>query len=164
MPSWISVFQFLTFLSVTLSDAGYISISNLSLNFCISFFILFIHSTFLLCYFSSYRKFTPNLFCLFCIWLLVCSRSISTYLAEFSFVILERPFLFELLDPVSVSFISPFFREYLWINLFILYLQTCLQFCFFSVTNFKHFHLSIFLCFPFSFAFSLLSQFLYLSV
>ena len=63
--------------------------------------------------------------------LLVWSPSFSlNLLFEFSLVILETPVLIVLLDPVSVSFKSPFFRQYLSIYLFMLYCQTCLLFCF----------------------------------
>ena len=61
-----------------------------------------------------------------CIWLLVCAHAFSSYLwVEFSFFILECFVLFVLLDPVSVSFKSPFFWLYyqtfllFWFGLFI---------------------------------------------
>ena len=59
--------------------------------------------------FFLFSYFTPKLFCFLCIWFLVCSRAFL--LVVFSFVILECPVLFELLDPVSVFFKSPFFLQ-----------------------------------------------------
>ena len=86
----------------------------------------------------------------------MCPRAFPiNLLVEFHFVILERPVLVVLLDPVSVSFKSPFFRQTLLICLFQLYFQTCLLFCFF--------HLDILPCFFLPWHLRLLLQFLYLS-
>ena len=63
--------------------------------------------------------FTPKLFCFLCTQFLVCPRAFSTYLlVEFPFFILECFVLIVFLDPVSVSFKFPFFRQYLLIYLF----------------------------------------------
>ncbi len=85
---------------------------------------------------SLFPHFTPKLFCFLCIRLLVCTRSFPTnLLVEFSFVILECPDLFLLLDLVSVSFKSLFFRQYLLIYSFKLHHQTCQRFCFVFYPN-----------------------------
>ena len=71
------------------------------------------------CYVFLFPYLTPKLFCFHCIQLLVCPRAVSTYLlVEFSFFILKCLVLIVLLDPVSVSFKSPFFRQYLLFYLF----------------------------------------------
>ena len=59
--------------------------------------------------FSLFPYFTPKLFCFLCIQLLVCFRAFSIYLmVEFSFVILEYPVLFVLLEPSQIGFwVSP---------------------------------------------------------
>ena len=97
-----------------------------SLNSCYSFFMLFIHSDFLV---GSY--FTPKLFDFLFTRLLVFPRAFSTnLLVDFSLFIFESPVLSALLHPVSVSFKSHFFRQYLLVYLFKLYCQTCSLFCF----------------------------------
>ena len=81
------------------------------------------------CYFYSHVL-LQNCFFFFGIRLLVCPCAIFTnLLVAFSFVILESPVLSTLLEPVSVSFKSPFFRHLL-IHFFKLNCQICLLFCF----------------------------------
>ena len=58
--------------------------------------------------------FTLYLFCFLCIRLLVCLHSFSYKSVELSFVIVESPVLFALLDSVSVSFKSPTFTIVFW--------------------------------------------------
>ena len=71
----------------------------------LSFFILFIYSTFL---FFLFLYFTPKLFCFFCIQFLISLGALFTNkLVEFSSVILKGPVLFVLLDPAPVPFESP---------------------------------------------------------
>ena len=90
------------------------------------------------------------MFC-FYIWVLGCTRAISTYfLIEFSFVILECPVLFVLFNPFSLSFNSSSFRQYLLIYPFKLHCKVCLVFRFglFSPTYpfVSFFFLSTFSC------------------
>ena len=54
MPSWPGVFQFDIFLRVAQIDSWCMSTSDPNLSPCKSFFMLFIHSTFLLCSFCSH--------------------------------------------------------------------------------------------------------------
>ena len=90
--------------------------------------MLFIYWVFLL--YFPFPYFTPRLFCFFCIRLLICPRAFSSWsLVDFSLVILEWPVLIVLLDPVSVSFKSPFFRQYLLIYIFKLHFKICQQIC-----------------------------------
>ena len=77
--------------------------------------------------FVRFLYLTRKLFYLFCIRLLILSRTYSIYmLIEFFFVILECPVLFALLDPDPVSFGSPFFHQYLLMYFFRFYGQNCL--------------------------------------
>ena len=119
-----------------------------------SFKLLFILSVFLLCSFCSHIF--PLKF-LFLLHLVVNFSLCTLYQNGRIFFILEGSVLFELLDPVLVSFKSPFLWQYLLIYLFKLYGQTSLLFYFGPFIPIyphvfflpKHFHL--------------LSQFLYLS-
>ena len=72
--------------------------------------------------------FTPKFFYFLCICLLISSCAFSNPLVGFSFIILVWPVFFALFDPVTVSFKSPFFRQYLLIYLYKFFWQTCL-FC-----------------------------------
>ena len=77
--------------------------------------------------FYLFPCFTLEVFCFVCVCLLVYLLAFSTnLLAEFSLVTSECPVVFLLLDPVSVSFESPFFRQYLMIYLLKFYFQTWL--------------------------------------
>ena len=88
-----------------------------------------IHSIGLFVMFFLFPYFNPKLFCF--IYVLVYLHEFSTYLVvEFSFVILEFPVLFVLLDSVLVSFKSSFYHEYLLIYLFKFYRQIFLLFSF----------------------------------
>ena len=81
--------------------------------------------------FFLFPYFTPKLVCFLFISLLVCPCAFFTYfLVEYSFFILECQVLSVLLDSVSVSFKSLFFRQYLPIYLPELYCSICLLFCF----------------------------------
>ena len=53
--------------------------------------------------FFPIQHFTPKLFCFFCIHFFFISLS-ANLLVEFSFVILESPFSFILLEPISAAF------------------------------------------------------------
>ena len=92
-----SIFKFGTFLSVALA---------------VFFFMLSIHLVFLLCSFCYHILFPlyPLVHLSLCFFIDV--------LLEFSFVILEYPILFELIDPVPVSFEFSFFYQYLLIYFF----------------------------------------------
>ena len=112
-------FPFQYFLNVALSDSRNISTSCPS-SLCKSFKV--IHLLSLSVEFFLFPYFTPKLFCFLCFWLLVYPRAFSTYLlVEFSFVILKCPVLFVLFGPVSLTFVSPFCRQYFFIYLFKLY-------------------------------------------
>ena len=79
-----------------------------------------------------FSYFTPTfIFCFLCNGCLLCLRAFSIYfLVQFSFVLLECPILFAVLNSISLSFKSPFFRQYLLIYLFKLHCQTRQVFCF----------------------------------
>ena len=88
--------------------------------------------------FFLFLHFPPKLFCFPCIRLMISLRASSTYLqVEFSFVILKCPALSVLFDPVSVSFLSSFFRSYL--PIYILKLYCYFYLCCFSLFNPKYF-------------------------
>ena len=70
IPSWPGVFQFGTFLSVAV--LGVCPHSNPSLSPCSSFFILFLHSVFLLCFFSSHILHQNCFLFLHPIWMSSC--------------------------------------------------------------------------------------------
>ena len=99
-----------------------------SLSSCNSFFMLFIHSVFLLCSFSSHILLLKC--CIFfatgC-WFLYASS--NDLLVEFSIIISECPVLLVLFDFVPVS---SFFRQYFLDYFFQLYCQSCLMMFFFS--------------------------------
>ena len=83
-----------------------------------SFFMILIHSAFLLCFFlfnilhQSFFKFY-----FFCFRLRICFCALSTNQSvEFSFLILECPVLFVLFDSVRVPFVFSFFCQYLLIH------------------------------------------------
>ena len=106
------------FLNVALYDSKYIIASWPSSSHCNSFSMLLINKTFLFRSFHCHILFKNN----YLIRLLMCpSTYTSKLLEESSFVILENPFLILLLDPVSKSFKSSFFHQYLWIYLFKFY-------------------------------------------
>ena len=71
-----------------------------------------------LCFWLPY--FSPESFGLFCIWLLICFRVISSQLLiEFSFVVLECPVLSILFFPKSISLYS--LDIYLFLQYFLVY-------------------------------------------
>ena len=144
-------FQFSTYFIIALNDSRCMSTPGASLSPCNSFFrVIYPIDLSVMSFLFSYL--TPELFGFLYTQLLICSP-FAIYKLKFSFVILESPVLFVLLDPVSVSL----FRQYLLINLFKLYCKSYLLLCFdFFIPPYpcafflpKHFHL--------------LSQFLYLS-
>ena len=110
---WYSLLYFIFISACSIASASNIpKYSQFSFSPCIfppqSFFwvlvifsMIFIHWPFL-----SVSIVYTKLFCCLCIWLWVCSYTFFTdLLVDFSFVILEYP--------VSVSFESPFFRQFL---------------------------------------------------
>ena len=81
----------------------------------IRFFMFLIHSTFI-SWFLRFYILLLNCHLCFCLRLLICSGALSTNLVRFSFIMLEYLVLFVLLDTISKSIDSPFFRQYLLIN------------------------------------------------
>ena len=89
--------------------------------------------------FFPFPYFTPKLFCFLWFWLLVCACAFSIY-SEFSFVVLERPVLFVLLDLSQYILCPSSFT-----NIFDISFQVALSNL--SAVLFWSFHLNISLCF-----------------
>ena len=112
MPSWPGIFQFAIFLSVTLCKSGCIFTSRISTSSLNSFFHID-NPFYISIMVFLFPYFILKLFGFFWICLLVCPCTLATnLLVEFSFVILECPIMFVLLDPIPISFVSPFFCQY----------------------------------------------------
>ena len=120
-----------------------------------SFFMLFIHSAFLL--YFLWPVFTSKLFYIFCNWLLVCSNSFFTDFDRLFFRFLSSSFLkIILLDTLPISFGPLFFLA----NIFWFIFQVVIRVC--SFVLFVFFHCNISLHIFGSLVLCLLSQFLYL--